>query len=744
MSTNFKLEVFESNKTIKPIGFHTYSLKSFKLEENPFKVIRGACKKLANYNINNGVYENGKKIFSLEQIENIPENADFSLEYEGITVLEIHENKKVYEEYIKTLIRNRLSTILVNGKYKKYSTKYNISSGWFKDIKGNWNLIKSDDGSIQLERGYKIRVNIGDDNKIYLWINTVSEFRCKDTIMDLLNKGKNVIGYQIKNDWAYFSQTGVVVDVWDKTVVDNLSFGSSLKDYYIKKGEGVKVMDLPDETPVVQVKPNNGNNDISYYPQALRPIITREKLSEIDSNFSMRIEDLVKRDMKERIELDKAFIQDIGCLEELDNLSFEENCCEPYRLGYRKAIVDLPKLLCGDGKTISCGEEQKIFYHGFYQPTKKTLKLGFVYPMGERDLLIQVVNEIYLFAVKGCYHGKKDNWIKEGLINIQKGTDISKDYKLGSITDYKRAARELIKQEEVDIVIALVPDQMDDENPYNPFKSVWAEHNIPSQMITMKTAKKFVMDAKNGKNGSKWYLHNIVLGILGKTGGIPWVVDKMPGNVDCFVGLDVAKVEKGIHFPACSVMFDKYGRLMGFFKPRTPQQGEKITTEILQDIFDQVLFSYEDTYGSKPKNIVIHRDGFNNEDEKWYENYFAAQGIEYSIIEVRKNISSKMLDEEVPNMNPTTGMCIYNDKTAYLVTTVMKKKKGSPNPLLLEKSHGSISMPEAIQQVLYLTQLHVGSTQKMRLPITTGYADKICKNLDYVPAGQVDNKLFFL
>lgn len=35
-------------------------------------------------------------------------------------------------------------------------------------------------------------------------------------------------------------------------------------------------------------------------------------------------------------------------------------------------------------------------------------------------------------------------------------------------------------------------------------------------------------------------------------------------------------------------------------------------------------------------------------------------------------------------------------------------------------------MVHIIKQILYLIQLHVGSTQKMRLPITTGYADKIC------------------
>ena len=74
----------------------------------------------------------------------------------------------------------------------------------------------------------------------------------------------------------------------------------------------------------------------------------------------------------------------------------------------------------------------------------------------------------------------------------------------------------------------------------------------------------------------------------------------------------------------------------------------------------------------------------------------------------------------------------------------MKNKKGSPNPLLIEKKCGDISMPTILKQVLYLSQLHVGSTKKMRLPITTGYADKICKNREFVPEGKMDNRLFFL
>ena len=90
------------------------------------------------------------------------------------------------------------------------------------------------------------------------------------------------------------------------------------------------------------------------------------------------------------------------------------------------------------------------------------------------------------------------------------------------------------------------------------------------------------------------------------------------------------------------------------------------------------------------------------------------------------------------------GYCVYNNSKGYLVTTDMKNKKGSPNPILVEKKCGNISIANILTQILYLSQLHVGSTHKMRLPITTGYADKICKNRDFVPEGKMDDRLFFL
>lgn len=404
----------------------------------------------------------------------------------------------------------------------------------------------------------------------------------------------------------------------------------------------------------------------------------------------------------------------------------------------------MPKLICANNHSIECGQEYRVFNYGFYQKTKKQIKIGYLYPRGSKELMKSVVFAIYYFATEGKFLGEKDPYIISGLLDIQTAPMIQEEYDLGSRLDYKRAANTLAKIEDMDMVISIVPDGMDDDSPYNPFKTTWAKANIPSQMISMSTAKLFAK-GKAGGNTSKYYLHNIVLGILGKTGGIPWIVNDMPGNVDLFIGLDVATIEAGIHYPACSVVFDKYGRLLGFYKPKSPQSGEKIGTQILEDIYTEVLLAYEEKYGEKPKNIVIHRDGFSNEDDEWYQNFFAAEGIEYSIVEIRKNINTKLIYSEDGNiMNPPIGYCLRNEKKAYLVTTDMKNRKGSPNPLLVEKKCGNAKMTDLLQQVLYLTQLQVGSIQKMRLPITTGYADKICKNREFVPEGKVDDKLFFL
>ena len=78
---------------------------------------------------------------------------------------------------------------------------------------------------------------------------------------------------------------------------------------------------------------------------------------------------------------------------------------------------------------------------------------------------------------------------------------VFEEYELNDITEYKRAANKLKKNENIKFVIAIIPtiNESDIENPYNPFKRVCAEINLPSQMISLKTAKNRKMETTNKK-----------------------------------------------------------------------------------------------------------------------------------------------------------------------------------------------------------------------------------------------------
>ena len=75
---------------------------------------------------------------------------------------------------------------------------------------------------ISLERKYNFWVTIMDDEKAYLRIDTSSLFSSNQTVADYLEKGLNLIGQEVKNDWAKNNQTGILTEICDLTVTDKL------------------------------------------------------------------------------------------------------------------------------------------------------------------------------------------------------------------------------------------------------------------------------------------------------------------------------------------------------------------------------------------------------------------------------------------------------------------------------------------------------------------------------------------
>jgi argonaute-like protein implicated in RNA metabolism and viral defense len=180
-----------------------------------------------------------------------------------------------------------------------------------------------------------------------------------------------------------------------------------------------------------------------------------------------------------------------------------------------------------------------------------------------------------------------------------------------------------------------------------------------------------------------------------------------------------------------------------------PQSLKPVITYEFVNNHDSKFLSnkkYQELYNRYTKHMVVHRDGFSNEETSWYSDILAPRGIEYDLVEVKKNINQKLMDLSSSDaLNPLIGTCVVNGNSAYLVTTkITAKRGGSPRPIELVHKYGNLSTEDIAKQVYVLSQIHVGSTLNGRLPITTLYADKICKKHKFIPSGKVSNNLYFL
>jgi len=743
---NLTVEVFEGIGKLTPIMFYQYKLIGKGKIDNVYQVINKAKYAMHSSNYFKPVFIKEDMLYTLEEFKVIPKLDEVDIKLNDSKILNIEDNTNIYANVVEYYINLNLRRIKVLEKYNKYTVKNTdeIISNTVLTRNLKDKFIKSEKG-FMLKRKFKIAPVVNTEGKVNLYLSCSSDFSTTKNIYQMINEGLDIIGLPVKNTWNNIKGNAVIEEISDKKIHEPTKLGQSLIDYYITRNQGKRVEKFTEEdrnANVIKVKTNKIILDC--IPHALSPIITREYLSKNDSKFSYEIENLIKMDMEYRYNTLKSFINDIGIIKDLNNLSFKNEYYEDVKLlGYDSGVLSEPTLMGANGIIKS---KINIFSNGFYKMPENQVKFGVIYPEGYEDSSKKTIRAIYDFATKGKYHNEKNKYISDNLINIhfEPSECIFESYKLGDITEYKKTALKLKNYHNIQFVIAIVPNVNEDdiENPYNPFKKIWAELNLPSQMISVKTAEMF----KNSTNQTAlYYLHNISLGILGKIGGIPWVIKNMEGDVDCFIGLDVGTREKGIHYPACSVVFDKFGKLIKYYKPNIPQSGEIIETNILQEIFDNILISYEEEKGVYPKNVVIHRDGFSREDLNWYENYFGKKEINFNIIEVRKNTPLKIATINNQKVsNPSIGSYIIKGNKAFMVTTDIKEKLGSPKPLKIEKTYGNIDMLTILKQIYALTQIHVGSTKSLRLPITTGYADKICKAIEFIPQGVLDNKLFFL
>jgi hypothetical protein len=295
-----------------------------------------------------------------------------------------------------------------------------------------------------------------------------------------------------------------------------------------------------------------------------------------------------------------------------------------------------------------------------------------------------------------------------------------------------------------DLVFAFVPTRDDpgfdiDINPYNTLKQILFDRQIPSQMVTYKTVRK-VARQNAMKDG---FAQNVVLGIIAKLGYIPWQIHEMPGTADAFIGLDIGRVgDRGTIAAACIV--NARGKLVSWAS-RCLSGGETIGAADLRSMLDDLIVAFHRSTAPNssgtpppPRHLVIHRDGtFKNQELETiraFEQELRTDGLDrLDLVEIVKDTVIRAAAWNGQQyINPDRGFGWQHTANEAIVLTTGDKQSNvaanaSPQPLLIRRRSGDTDLMTIAEQVYWLSEMHVGSSQVVRLPVTTYFPDQIAE-----------------
>lgn len=645
---------------------------------------------------------------------------------------------------------------------------------------------------IILGRCFSIQPSIRMDGFFTVSLTSKTEYLSKQSFYHISKKDgispEKFIGREAKYRLSTgLSQTGIIVSEKEycaanpgKNPQEDASVTATknyLRQRYSRCKEVQKaVQNSPADDFILYVR-LNAHTVCQYLASTLHPILTTEYVAENFKKFSKASVKYMRLEMDKRIALDREVITDIGELSELgQGVKLSAIPCSAADIGYANSIMATPRLRIGNQKIILAEMKQKesLFQKncGYYSipqrlkdPQKTNLRiniLGDAKQFTEEQLLDALR---YLYQYGGMRHcspafsvrGEQGAWFRPKAYV----EDYHQKYGINAIL---KKIHEMNQDAETDLNLIV----LNANDPYLPadlhdrIKKDLASTAMPSQMVNDHTIKELLKDyslqkkrgivQKNGISNSslRYTAYNLIMQMMAKLGCVPAVFhEPLPGNIDMILGLDVGMAAKGIHYPGCSVILDGHGNYLGSYAPERAQTGEKIPAKILEEIFDRSLLCYEEKIGSFPKGIIIMRDGFSNEDDDFYAQYFGEREIRYDIVEVRKQAGTRLAkgmhqNEQLQFANPDIGTALIKGEEGYIVTTKSNGRFGAPRPLKIVHSAGSLPM-DTIMQICYsLTKNYPGSMQNIRLPLPTYIADQICKAYDRIPHGAITDQNFFM
>lgn len=537
-----------------------------------------------------------------------------------------------------------------------------------------------------------------------------------------------------------------VIGKLDDVATGSMTHRDRLKGYNPTDYPASLLESLPSDHQVVALKPNFGRTIYHYPIKVLKLVVSMANLHQFvqSPNDQRDIAGYLKLPPAKRHEMVQIVWRDVQRYLEVQGSAVQ--------LGAAYNQVTHPKLFSTAtslGFTPNLRFAQSVVSVSQDSEMLPALRRGGVFRLTTPTMKVAIVD-----AIPGDTHEQKRlaqltrfrNLFTSMQITLKRSTDMLR------VTETDPARRRAVLRQMLrdairsapDIVLIYLPTSdrdghsTDDKSSlYNVSKEVTIGAGIASQVIYQKTLESEYADA------------NIIMGILGKTGNIPYVLAEPLPFADVVVGLDIGrrKMHNGgsLNMGAMSRVYLNDGHLLGYsLASGNILEGETIPPEILETIFPPEEFG--------GKRVVIHRDGrFPNTELQSLIEWGAAINAEFYPIEVTKSGTPRMYRQVQGKVDQTAKQTIFyvDEEPAFIVTSpppaFKNVAKTTAQPLKI-RNRSALTLNQALLSVISLTLLHYGSVRPPRLPVSTHASDKIAGFLlrDIRPSQMRGDRPFWL
>lgn len=564
---------------------------------------------------------------------------------------------------------------------------------------------------------FAARVDIVPSGDAFVGIEVRYHARSRATADTYQEETGDLVGTVVEHDPERYrlSGTGRVVGFSEHHFTDTLDDlgGLSLAEWYEQKKRVPQEVldDLREKNPqLVDLQYQEGEPSRIHVPELLRVAPRKEVVKALDPGFHRRWDRAAKMLPDERFRKAIEFVDHVGTLQDID-ATIESEPLGP-SLSYLSAAVDRDdNLRFKSGKTATTPKSG--IRSGIYQEPE-SFDVAYAYPEEVADDSQRFISKFEKTLSRcGC----------------EPTSTTHHSYDLGGQVSYLGVINDLTS---ADAVLAIVPPRTDSriksgeiDDPYPEFKKGLGKQQVGSQMVVTKNLD------------TRWVMDNTAMGLIASAGGVPWRIDEMPGNADCFIGLDVTRdPETGQHLGASANVVYADGTVFAS-KTQTLQSGETFDEQSIVDVIKDVFQEFVRREGRSPDHIVIHRDGRLFEDAAEIQAPFEDAEVTIDILDVRKSGAPRIARFENGefSIDEKGRLFIAQDDThGFIATTGRPEFKdsdnlGTPQTLRVVRRAGDTPMQTLLEQVYWLSEAHVGSVSRsVRLPITTYYADRCAEH----------------